>query len=185
MTVFICGGSKSGKSSFAQNISKKLSKDNPLYYIATMIPADSEDKEKIRLHIEDRDGMGFETVECGKNISSITDITDINGTYLLDSITALLTNEMYGDFADIGVDIHAADRCIKEIQQLAGTVENIVIVGDCIFSDAESYAESTEFFRKSLADISNDIAIYADIVVEMNFGNPIIHKGKQIYETVF
>ena len=30
MIVFICGGSKSGKSSLAQNISKALSKDNLL-----------------------------------------------------------------------------------------------------------------------------------------------------------
>ena len=185
MIVFICGGSKSGKSSLAQNISKALSKDKTLYYIATMIPADSEDKEKIRLHIEDRDGMGFETVECGKNISSIIDITDTSGTYMLDSITALLTNEMYGDFVNTGVDAQAAERCIKDIKQLSDAVESIVIVGDYIFSDAESYDESTELFRKSLADIGNNIATYADIVVEMNFGNPIIHKGKHIYETVF
>ena len=185
MIVFICGGSKSGKSSLAQDISKALSKDKSLYYIATMIPTDNEDKEKIRLHIEDRDGMGFETVECGKNISSITDITDTDGTFLLDSITALLTNEMYGNYANIGVDKHAAERCIKEIRQLADAAGNIVIVGDYIFSDAESYDESTELFRKSLADIGNDIAVYADIVMEMNFGNPTIHKGKQIYETVF
>ena len=88
MIVFICGGSKSGKPSLAQNISKTLCKGYSLYYIAAKIPTDSEDKEKIRLHIEDRNGMGFETVECGKNISSITDKTDTNGTYLLDSITA-------------------------------------------------------------------------------------------------
>ena len=44
MIVFICGGSKSGKSSLAQNISKALSKDSALYYVATMIPSDAEDK---------------------------------------------------------------------------------------------------------------------------------------------
>ena len=184
MIVFICGGSKSGKSSLAQNISKALSKDNPLYYVATMIPSDAEDKEKIRLHIEDRADMDFETVECGTDIVTVLNTTNKNGTFMLDSVTALLTNEMYGDFENIGVDIKAAERCIKDIRQLAETVNNIVIVSDYIFSDVELYDESTELFRKSLADIGNNIAIYADIVIEMNFGNATVHKGKDIYETI-
>ena len=184
MIVFICGGSKSGKSHIAQDMAKALCRDNPLYYIATMIPSDSEDKEKIRLHLEDRDGMGFETVECGKNISSVIDMSDIRGTFLLDSVTALLANEMYGNFENTGADTDAADRCIKDIKELAETVENIVIVSDYIFSDAESYDESTQLFRKALAAIGNSIAAYADIVMEMNYGIPTIHKGKQIYETV-
>ena len=57
-------------------------------------------------------------------------------------------------------------------------------MSDYIFSDAEIYDESTELFRKSLADIGNNIAIYADIVIEMNFGNATVHKGKDIYETI-
>lgn len=185
MIVFICGGSKSGKSHLAQDIAKALCRDNPLYYIATMVPSDNEDKEKIRLHIEDRADMGFETVECGRNISSVTEKTDISGTFLLDSVTALLANEMYSDFENVGADINAADRCINDIRKLAETVKNTVIVSDYIFSDAESYDKSTQFFCKALAEIGNSIAVYADIVMEMNYGIPTIHKGKQIYETVF
>ena len=150
-----------------------------------MIPSDAEDKEKIRLHLEDRDGMGFETVECGRNISCVIDKSNIRGTFLLDSVTALLANEMYGNFENTGADTNAADRCIKDIKELAETVENTVIVSDYIFSDAESYDESTQLFRKALAEIGNSIAAYADIVMEMNYGIPTIHKGKQIYETVF
>ena len=184
MIVFICGGSKSGKSSLAQNISRALIKDKPLYYIATMIPSDNEDKEKIRLHIEDRADMGFETVECGRNILSVTDSTDIEGTFMLDSVTALLTNEMYGNFATKGVDASAGQRCAADIKSLAETVKNIVIVSDYIFSDGNSYDKDTELFTESLACIGNSIAQYADVVMEMNFGNATIHKGKNIYETI-
>ena len=184
MIVFICGGSKSGKSSLAQNISKALAKDKPLYYVATMIPSDNEDKEKIRLHIEDRAGMGFETVECGCNIFSVPDSTEKMGTFMLDSVTALLTNEMYGDFATKGVDASAGQRCAADIKLLAETVENVVIVSDYIFSDGNIYDGDTQLFIKSLAHIGNSIAQYADVVVEMNFGNATIHKGKDIYETI-
>ena len=185
MIVFICGGSKSGKSSLGQNISKALSKGNNLYYLATMIPVDKEDKEKIRLHVEDRADMGFETIECGRNILKALDKADAKGTFLLDSITALLTNEMYGNFESEGIDKYAVFRCVKEVEDFSRSVANIVIVGDYIFSDAESYDESTELFRNNLAQIGNSVAHYADVVIEMSFGNITIHKGKDIYETIF
>ena len=184
MIVFICGGSKSGKSSLAQNISKALSKDNPLYYVATMIPSDAEDKEKIRLHIEDRADMGFDTVECGTDIVTVLNTTDKNGTFMLDSVTAQLTNEMYGNFMTLGADKSAGKRCTEQIKELAFSVENIVIVSDYIFTDANIYDEDTQFFIKSLAQIGNSIAQYADVVIEMNFGNATVHKGKDIYETI-
>lgn len=184
MIVFICGGSKSGKSSLAQNISRALSKDNPLYYVATMIPSDAEDKEKIRLHIEDRADMDFDTVECGTDIVTVLNTTDKNGTFMLDSVTALLTNEMYGNFMAFGADKSAGKRCTEQIKELAFSVENIVIVSDYIFTDANIYDEDTQFFIKSLAQIGNSIAQYADVVIEMNFGNATVHKGKDIYETI-
>ena len=40
MTVFVSGGAKNGKSSFAQNLAVKLAKDGRHYYVATMIPSD-------------------------------------------------------------------------------------------------------------------------------------------------
>ena len=68
MIVFITGGAKNGKSSFAQSLAVKLAAGGRRYYIATMIPVDDEDRERIRRHIADREGLGFETVEQGKNI---------------------------------------------------------------------------------------------------------------------
>ena len=68
MTVFISGGAKCGKSSLAQDLSVALAKGGKHYYVATMIPSGAEDYDRIRQHIADRDGLGFETVECFKNI---------------------------------------------------------------------------------------------------------------------
>ena len=70
MTIFVSGGAKSGKSSLAQDLTVALSNGGTHYYVATMIPVDDEDRERIRLHLLDRAGMGFETMECGRNILS-------------------------------------------------------------------------------------------------------------------
>ena len=61
MNVFISGGCKNGKSHFAQREAKRQADacGRPLYYVATMIPADDEDRERIKRHIADRGRLGI------------------------------------------------------------------------------------------------------------------------------
>ena len=93
MTYFLSGGSKSGKSMLAQSISKSL--PAPHYYLATLRPTDEEDRAIVRRHLQERDGWGFETIECESGILSALELAPENGTFLLDSVTALLANEMF------------------------------------------------------------------------------------------
>ena len=65
MTVFLSGGCKNGKSTLAEQIAVHLSRPGRLYYLATMIPHDEEDRARIARHVESRAGLGFQTVECG------------------------------------------------------------------------------------------------------------------------
>lgn len=76
MTIFISGGGKRGKTGVAQELSLALSVGRKLYYVATMIPADEVDNERVRHHVEDRAGMGFETTEHGRNILESLKIVD-------------------------------------------------------------------------------------------------------------
>lgn len=177
MIVFITGGAKNGKSSLAQDLAITLSKGGTHYYIATMIPSDDEDLERIRLHREDRAGMGFETVECGRNILSCLEQVDKDGTFLLDSATALLLNELFPDPTSCQMDVEAACRCGDDLVTLAQTVANIVIVSDYIYSDAERYDEVTETYRKCLATIDRKLAAVSDTVLEVSAGNIYVHKG--------
>lgn len=177
MIVFITGGAKNGKSSLAQDIAVALAKDKTHYYIATMIPADEEDHERIRRHVADRAGMGFETVECGRNILSCLDRVDTSGTFLLDSATALLMNELF-DPTDWHLDIQRGRQCGDELVQFAKTVENIVIVSDYIYSDAARYDEITETYRSCLAEIDSKLAAVSDTVLELSAGTIFVHKGE-------
>ena len=174
MTIFLSGGAKNGKSSLAQDLAVKLSGDGPRYYVATMIPVDEEDRQRIRNHVADRAGMGFDTIECGRQILSCLDGVDRNGTFLLDSVTALLMNEMFrGD----EVDSFAGERCAEELAAFVRSVKNAVIVSDAIYSDAVRYDEITELYRTALAHADRAAAAACDTVVEMVAGQPIIYKG--------
>ena len=94
MKVLISGGCKNGKSGFAQQLAVKLSGNGARYYVATMIPYDGEDRARVEKHIADRAGMGFGTLEIGTDIARCLE-NGRNGTFLIDSVTALLTNETF------------------------------------------------------------------------------------------
>ncbi len=177
MIVFITGGAKNGKSSLAQDIAAAMANGGRHYYIATMIPSDEEDLERIRRHREDRAGMGFETVECGRNILSCLEQVDANASFLLDSATALLLNELFPDPTSCEMDTDSAHRCGDDLVKLAQTVANIVIVSDYIYSDAQRYDQVTETYRRCLASIDRKLASVSDTVIEVSAGNILLHKG--------
>ena len=74
MTILITGGAKNGKSDFAQDLAVSLAGGAVHYYLATMIPCDAEDHYRIKKHLESRAGLGFETIECGRNILSCLNV---------------------------------------------------------------------------------------------------------------
>ena len=174
MTVFVSGGAKCGKSSIAQDLTVALAKGGKHYYVATMIPTGEEDQKRIHRHLTDRDGMGFETVECFKNIMSVA---ESEGTFLVDNITSLIQNALFPVEKNYEMDLEAANRCADELIEFAKTVRHAVFVSDYIYSDAERYSESTEMYRKCLADIDLRLAKICDTVIEVSAGQMIIHKG--------
>ena len=177
MTYFISGGAKNGKSTLAQDLSVALAKGGRHYYVATMISTGAEDDDRIRRHIADRDGMGFETVECFRNILDCLQTTDKEGVFMVDSVTALIQNSLFPIEKNYEMDLEAANRCADELVAFAHTVRHAVFVSDYIYSDAERYSESTESYRKALADIDRRLAKICDTVVEVSAGQYFLHKG--------
>ena len=177
MTALIVGGSKSGKSSLAQEIAVSLAGTGPLYYLATMVPRDGEDLARIARHLEDRAGMGFATVEQGKNLPGCLARANREGTFLLDSVTALLTNEFFPPEKNYAPDDHAGQRVGDDILSLARQVRHLVVVADDLFRDAARYDGTTESYRQALGGILCRLAEEAELVVEMTMGNPVVHKG--------
>ena len=178
MTLFLSGGAKCGKSSLAQDLALALAKDGKRYYVATLIPSGEEDRARIRRHIADRDGMGFETVECFRNILDCLDVADPDGVFLVDSVTAMVQNSLFPVEKNYEMDLDAASRCADELVAFAKRVRHVIYVSDYIYSDAERYSESTEAYRKCLADIDRRLAQACDTVVEVSAGQYFVYKGE-------
>lgn len=183
MNVFISGGCKNGKSSFAERIAKRISTGG-LYYVATMIPYDKEDDKRIANHIASRAGMGFTTLEIPRRIEKCLEHGGKNASFLIDSVTALLVNELYPDIHSGSADPLAAKRCREGLIAVARGAENAVFVSDYIFSDCERYDGFTEEYRAGLASIDRALARECDCVIELCAGNAIIHKGGGLIEKI-
>ncbi len=61
-TIFIIGGCKSGKSSFALKLAEEYRKVRKIY-VATSVVMDDEMKDRVEKHKKER-GHGWETLEC-------------------------------------------------------------------------------------------------------------------------
>ena len=182
MLLFISGGAKNGKSYWAQCLAKaqcRKQEEDTLYYIATMISADQEDQARIARHRQEREGWGFITVEQPTHIERILENCNASGSFLLDSVTALLANEMFPSTGES--DLAAGEHVISGLNMVCREVKNLVLVSDDIYSDAMIYDEYTEAYRKALAGIDKTLAALCDIVLEVVYGQAVVHKGRSLF----
>ena len=183
MNIFISGGCKNGKSYHAQELARNMSREKslPLYYLATMIPTDDEDRARIRRHLSEREGWGFDTIEQGRNICEALIGSTLSGekvypggVFLLDSVTALLSNEMFLPEGTVVLD--AAEKLAAELSEFANRTGNTVFVSDYIYSDGRLFDEYTENYRRGLALIDRTLAALCDQVVEVSYGFKYLYK---------
>ncbi len=176
MTIFLSGGCKNGKSTLAEACAAALAGDGPLYYVATMIPRDDEDRARIRRHVSLREGKGFATLEQGRELLRCLGRCDSRGTFLLDSVTALLANEMFRPGAVF--DGQAPARVAGELTAFARQVGNAVFVSDFLCADAGPYDEYTEAYRRGLALCERALAARCGAAGEVCAGLVTLYKGE-------
>lgn len=176
MTIFLSGGAKNGKSGLAQSLAVALGEKR--YYVATMISTGQEDDARIRRHIEDRAGLGFQTVECFRNVLTCLDNADADGTFLVDSVTSLMQNALFSPENNYEPDLSAARACADALVEFAGRVKNVIFVSDFIYSDCTPFSETTQCYRRCLADADRRLAAVCDTVAEVCAGQVFLYKGE-------
>ena len=174
MNYLVIGGSKSGKSHISEKIALGLNKDKVIY-IATMRPFDKEDEERIKNHIKAREGLNFITIEKEKNLHEIINEIKENDTVLIESITSLLTNEMFSVHEIIS---SPSIKILTALELIMNKAENAIIVSDFIFNDAIEYDIITEIYKKELGIINRHLSRICENVIECSFGNVKYHKRK-------
>lgn len=102
MITFISGGTRSGKSTYAEKLSlatyqqiiENYESNSKLYYIATAERSDGEMNERINRHIDERSSL-WDTLEVPINISPLLENLHNHDVLLIDCLTIWLNNMMY------------------------------------------------------------------------------------------
>ncbi|MCR5608424.1 MAG: bifunctional adenosylcobinamide kinase/adenosylcobinamide-phosphate guanylyltransferase [Lachnospiraceae bacterium] len=176
MLALIIGGSGSGKSQYAEDYICSLSENKEKYYIATMKIYDDEMEKKVERHRNMRKNKGFITIEQPQNIGdAILKMKSDNNNALLECMSNLVANEMFCDneFKDDSI----ADIIVNDIIKLYSKMDNLVIVTNNIHEDGMEYDIETKNYMRTLGIINNKLASYADTVIEVVVGIPVVYKG--------
>jgi len=113
--IFITGGARSGKSSFAEKLASTLGKN--VIFLATAEALDKEMAARIKKHKTKRNSI-WKTVEEPINIDILNKFKNFEGAVILDCITLWLSNMIH----KFGIEV-AKDRILGDIQILLKTVK--------------------------------------------------------------
>ncbi|MCK4400919.1 bifunctional adenosylcobinamide kinase/adenosylcobinamide-phosphate guanylyltransferase [bacterium] len=111
--IFITGGARSGKSSFAEKLASILGKD--VLFLATAEAMDKEMADRINKHKSKRSST-WKTVEEPININILNKFKDFEGAVILDCITLWLSNMIH----KFGIK-NAESRILGDIRTLLKT----------------------------------------------------------------
>lgn len=166
--TFILGGTRSGKSRYAEELSTMQNKQK--IYLATAEARDAEMQERIAHHRNQR-GDGWQTIEEPLDIAAIiADPQYSAGCILVDCLTLWLSNLM-----EAGREIEA------EFDALIGAVSassaELVIVSNEVGLGIVPIEAGVRAYRDHAGRLHQQIAAASDRVVFMAAGLPMRLKG--------
>jgi adenosylcobinamide kinase/adenosylcobinamide-phosphate guanylyltransferase len=172
MRALVIGGAASGKSEYAEALA--ISLPGPHYYVATMMPCDEEDWQRIEKHRAMRAEKGFTTVERYTGLARLA--LPARGTVLLECLGNLAANEL---FSPGGAGCKASDAIVRGIEKLETQCNNLVVGANDIFAGGCEYAGDTGRYLELAAGINRTLAERFDRVAELVCGIPLLLKEVQ------
>ena len=169
MIILIYGSSGSGKSVFAENLVSTF-KTKKNYYVATMNPSkDSETQLRIARHKLQREGKGFETIECPFNMEKLSFTSE--DTVLIECLSNLVANEYF-----MNKRPNFSSSFLKFIKD--SKAKNILIVTNNLFEDGNVYDKETTNYLCTLAKLNKELASISTHVYEVVYGIEQLLKGE-------
>jgi len=176
--VFILGGARSGKSSYAVARAKELNKK--VAFIATATSPDREMKERIKLHKASRPKQ-WKLIEESKDISLV--LSKLNGKYgvaLIDCLGLLISNLLESDLENKAIE--------KRIKKLVAAILKIDLTTILVSNEAGGGIVPANPLARRFRDIlglaNQMMAKKADEVIFMQSGIPVMLKGGQQHANV-
>lgn len=175
MIRLVTGGSRSGKSSFAESLYRE--KDD-VVYIATSKILDKEMEERIDLHRNTRPGE-WRTYEGNYDLKGCLGQEEY---YLLDSVTVMVSNIMFDitkdlEYIDYKAQAEVENKIVSELEvfidKIKNNTYNLILVTDEVGSSIVPEHHISRVFRDIQGRVNQRLASIADEVYLVCCGLPV------------
>lgn len=173
--VFILGGARSGKSTFAEQLAQGRGTDAVLF-IATAQALDDEMRERIEKHRADRPAA-WQTLEAPRELGrAIGELDWMPRVIVLDCLTLWVTNEMLADDTDLERRVLCQLDMLTEWTRIQGI--DLVLISNEVGLGIVPDNPLARKFRDLLGRVNARAAHHADKVYWMVAGLPV--EAKQL-----
>jgi adenosylcobinamide kinase/adenosylcobinamide-phosphate guanylyltransferase len=175
--ILITGGSRSGKSSFAQTLAEGL--PDPKIYFATCPVIDAEIAGRVARHQADRSAAGWKTIEETLDIAGVLTRIPDGRTVLIDCLTLWINNLMYtaGQQGSEITEDDIAGLCRDMVAACRKRTGTIIFVTNEIGMGIVPDNAASRLFRDLAGRCNQVVAAAADVAVLMVSGLPLYLKG--------
>jgi adenosylcobinamide kinase / adenosylcobinamide-phosphate guanylyltransferase len=181
--IFISGGVRSGKSSFAERKAVEIASvtGGNLTYLATGVPSDTEMKERIEKHQLDRSAGTYQwkTLEQSVQIRTRADHFNDKDIILMDCVTTLLNNELFSSEQEW--DEHFLEtvktNVINGIISIKNRAQTMIVVSNEVLNESLISNELVFTYGRILGQIHQYLVKEADQVFLVEAGIPSVMKG--------
>lgn len=169
--MFVLGGARSGKSSFALKVAQE--KNQPLVMIATAEALDEEMSARIQRHREERDTR-WRTIESPLNLVGALSSVREGDCVVIDCLTLWLSNLMHA-----GMDV------LEASEQLLNALEphDSILIANEVGLGIVPDNTLARHFRDEAGRMNQKIAEAADTVVLVVAGLPLYLKGQAHFDS--
>lgn len=177
--IFISGGVRSGKSSFAEATAEQLSMQygGKLHYIACGMASDAEMRSRIIRHqtARNRSSSEWQTWECPYQLERIAANFTKQDTLVLDCVTTLLTNYLF--VRNMKDKQAVIAQVLADINSLRNACGHLIVVSNEVFQDIPYQDTMTKAYQEMLGLVHQGIVHMSDQAYLIESGLLICKKG--------
>jgi len=171
-TVFVLGGCRSGKSSYALETAQKFSGDTNVFF-ATCIPRDDEMKLRVAQHQQER-SRHWHTVEAPIHLpQAIVAAGGEAGVLLVDCLTLWISNLL--------MENYDSEQILDQVQSLTRAVSSatcpVILVSNEVGTGIVPENKLARLYRDLVGSTNQAVAECTDQVVWVVAGIPVTIKG--------
>lgn len=159
----ILGPNGSGKSLYAEDLA--VSSGSKRLYIATMVPQNQENRQRIEKHRQQRRGKDFITIEEPLCMACVPVSGD--NVILLEDVSNLVANRIFGTHPGTYKPV------LEDILTLADRCKTLIAVSISGMKAEEYDGETAEYIR-TLNELNAQLIRHASLAVEMRDGLPSV-----------